>query len=200
MWMRPFTTFVITLDELNPLVIIPWHLIKKTQTLMLKIILLTITLMLSACAGPGVDLLGEGRAKSNIEYSDFDKFDRDMQASVNSESINVVRVVFYEKYAPQDLPRRVQSWISSAETHSGVVSFKYPEGEEHSQSNSSVRQKLNRLLDQILNINLNIFNRTQHPIENRDVLIELNRTRAGELYIQRINFIKRGAALDSNQA
>jgi hypothetical protein len=167
---------------------------------MLKIILLTFTLLLSACAGPGVDLLGEGRAKSNIEYSDFDKFDRDMQASVNSESINVVRVVFYEKYAPQELPQRVQAWISSAETHSGVVSFKYPDGEENSGMGSSIRQKLNRLLDQILNINLNIFNRTQHPIENRDVVIELNRTKSGELYIQRINFIKRGTVLDSDKA
>jgi hypothetical protein len=123
-----------------------------------------------------------------------------MQASVNSESINVVRVVFYEKYAPQELPQRVQAWISSAETHSGVVSFKYPDGEENSGMGSSIRQKLNRLLDQILNINLNIFNRTQHPIENRDVVIELNRTKSGELYIQRINFIKRGTVLDSDKA
>jgi hypothetical protein len=167
---------------------------------MLKILLLTIALVLSACAGPGFDLLGEGRAKSYIEYSDFDKFDRDMQASVNSENLKVVRVVFYEKYAPQELPQRVQAWISSAETHSGVVSFKYPEGQESLRVDTSIRQKLNRLLDQILNLNFSLINHSEHPISNRDVLIELNRTQSGDLYIQRVNFIKRGAVLDSNQA
>jgi hypothetical protein len=144
-----------------------------------------------------VDLLGEGRAKSTIEYSDFDKFDRDMQASVNSDKIDVVKVVFYEKYAPQDIPNRVQSWISSAETHAGVVSFKYPESEGGAKTEGSIRQKINRLLDQILN--LNIFSRTQHPIENRDVVIELNQTKSGEVYVQRVNFIKRGASLEAER-
>lgn len=167
---------------------------------MFKTILLAITFALASCAGPGVDLLGEGRAKSNIEYSDFDKFDRDMQASVSAETINVVSVVFYEKYSPQDIPQRVQNWISSAEMHSGVVNFKYPEGEETRKSEQSIRQTINRLWDKILNINLNIFNRTQHSIENRDVLIELNRTKTGDIYVQRINFIKRGTVLNSDRS
>jgi hypothetical protein len=119
---------------------------------------------------------------------------------VNSENLKVVRVVFYEKYAPQELPQRVQAWISSAETHSGVVSFKYPEGQESIRVDTSIRQKLNRLLDQILNLNFSLINHSEHPISNRDVLIELNRTQSGDLYIQRVNFIKRGAVLDSNQA
>ena len=81
---------------------------------------LLLTLSLVACETNPTQPVSVTTAKSELQFVDFQGFDRDLTSSL-SASLPKVDVVFYDRIAPSALPERLQHWMASVDAAGGSV-------------------------------------------------------------------------------
>jgi hypothetical protein len=141
----------------------------------------------------GCQSLPHAEAKPNITFIDTNKFDSDLSASLVAIK-NPIEVNFYSPITPNEIPPRLEKWLSMVDKSGGKVNVASPIGEPVPKSPTLIMGLFSGLWNAF-----KIFSgessakSMEDAIKNRDANIQLARNAQGNLYIQKITFNERVA-------
>jgi hypothetical protein len=96
----------------------------------LRILVVVFSLAFASCAS-NVPLTSVAESTTNgakLSFLDISKFDRDLSGSLQDKN-KTVEIAFYEKVSPNNVPDRLQKWISVVEADGGKVLVEPPPNE-----------------------------------------------------------------------
>ena len=130
-------------------------------------------------------------AKDSITFIDTQKFDNDLSVSLVSIK-NPVEVDFYNPITPNEIPPRLEKWLSMVDKSGGKVNIASPVGEPTPKSPALILGLFSGLWNafKILSAE-NSAQSMENAVKSRDANIQLARNAQGNLYIQKITFIER---------
>jgi len=146
-------------------------------------------LLISACATQSVNLFEPGQSKPKMEFIDISKFDRDLSTSL-SDKYESVEVAFYDKVSPNNVPDRLQKWLSSIEKTGGKVEVRRPEGEFASKDPFALLSLAGSLFSTLKSLAAKTFDQDYETAKGRNAIIQLERNKSGEAVISKITFVK----------
>jgi len=153
---------------------------------------LTIALLLSACTGP-VPMSPSAAASAaspQLSFVDLPKFDRDLSTSLGA-SFKTVNVAFYEKVSPNQVPERLQKWLSAVERSGGAVRVNPPPNEIAPKDPFFLISLLGTLFNSVKNLAQIKSDLIFDAAQGRDAEISLERNAQGEVIIGKIEFIRK---------
>jgi hypothetical protein len=158
----------------------------------LKTIAVLFSLVLASCAAtvPISSAVEATPTGAKISFLDISKFDRDLSVSLNEKN-KTVEVAFYDKVSPNNVPDRLQKWISVAEAVGGKVLVEPPPNELISRSPMAAISLLGTLITSIKGFSKFNSDRVYEAAKGRDTVISLERNNKGEVVINSIKFIRR---------
>lgn len=158
----------------------------------LKAFFLVFAALLSGCAST-VPLSSAVEVTSNgakLSFLDIAKFDRDLSASLMAKGTSV-EVVFYDKVSPNNVPDRLQKWISVVEADGGKVLVEPPPNELVARSPFAAISLVGTLITSIKSFAQFNSEKVYEPAKGRDAVITLERNNKGEVLVSSIKFVKR---------
>jgi hypothetical protein len=141
----------------------------------------------------GCQSLPHAEVKPNITFIDTNKFDSDLSASLVAIK-NPIEVNFYSPITPNEIPPRLEKWLSMVDKSGGKVNVASPVGEPVPKSPTLILGLFSGLWNAF-----KIFSgessakSMEDAIKTRDANIQLARNAQGNLYIQKITFNERVA-------
>jgi len=132
----------------------------------------------------------EVKPSNQLNFIDLGKFDRELAVSLKDidESVGVS---FYEKVSPNQVPERLQKWISSVEQSGGRVNVEQPKGEMTSKDPFSIISIISSIIGGAKNFADYRKNDIYQNMKGRDAVVELERNPKGEVVVSRVQFVKR---------
>jgi hypothetical protein len=126
--------------------------------------------------------------KQNITFIDTTKFDQEMSNSLSSNEMDI-NVNFYNVVTPNQIPPRMEKWLSEVDSTGGKVTIAQPVGE--------LAPKDPLILFGLFSSLWNYFKtasgisdmvNSKNSTKNRNAVIQLARNQQGEIYIEKISF------------
>ena len=126
--------------------------------------------------------------KQNITFIDTSKFDQEMSNSLSSDEKDI-SVNFYNVVTPNQIPPRMEKWLSEVDSTGGKVTIAQPSGE--------LAPKDPFILFSLFSSLWNYFKTAsgvsemvnlKNSAKNRNAVIQLARNQQGEIYIEKIYF------------
>ena len=152
-------------------------------------IFVSLILLVCSCSStPDISKLSE--PTNQLSFVDIGKFDTDLSNSL-SQKFESVNIVFYEKVSPNQMPARLQKWVSSVEQSGGQVSVEPPPGELAPKDPFTVIGLLSSIIGGAKNFAEFKTNRAYDVAKGRDAVISLERNTKGEVVVAKIQFTKR---------
>ena len=102
-----------------------------------------------------------------------------------------VEVAFYEKVSPNNVPDRLQKWISVVEADGGKVLVEPPLNELVARSPMAALSLLGTLITSIKGYAKFNSEKVYESVRGRNAVITLERNNKGEVVINTIKFVKR---------
>jgi len=130
------------------------------------------------------------KASNQLNFIDLGKFDRELAFSLK-EIDQTVDVAFYEKVSPNQMPERLQKWISSVEQSGGRVNVEHPKGELSSKDPFSIISIISSMIGGVRNFAEFRTNDIYKNIKGRDAVIELERSEKGDVVVGKVRFVIR---------
>jgi len=131
-------------------------------------------------------LLAQSEA-SSIRFIDLSKFDSEMERALNA-SKETVTVTFYEKTSPNNMPPRLQKWVSSVEKSGGRVEVEPPPDEPRARNPAMLIGLLGGLWSTIKAWGEIKEKSMLEAVNTRNVQIYLERTGNGEIIVSKLTF------------
>ncbi len=158
----------------------------------LKTLGVVFLLALAACASnvPLSSAVESTPTGAKLSFLDISKFDRDLSGSLQDKNASV-EVAFYDKVSPNNVPDRLQKWISVVEADGGKVLVEPPPNELVSRSPFAALSLIGTLVTSIKGFAKFNSERIYDPAKGRDAIISLERNSKGEVVITTIKFVKR---------
>ena len=126
-------------------------------------------------------------APEPLRFIDLSKFDTDLEKALigNKDSISVT---FYEKTSPNNMPNRLQKWVTAVEKSGGKIDVEPPPDEPRARSPAMLIGLLGGLWSSI-----KAWGEIREPamldaVQTRNVLIHLERGATGEIIVARVSF------------
>lgn len=132
---------------------------------------------------------------NQLSFVDIGKFDNDLAASLNDKN-ETVSVSFYEKVSPNQMPERLQKWISSVDQSGGRVRVDPPQGEVAPKDPFTIIGLIASMVGGAKNFAEFRTNKTYEVAKDRNAVISLERNPKGEVVVAKIQFIKRPTKQD----
>jgi hypothetical protein len=150
------------------------------------------SLALASCAAnvPLSSAVAITPAEAKLSFLDISKFDRDLSASLLAKSSSV-EVAFYDKVSPNNVPDRLQKWISVIEADGGKVLVEPPPNELVARSPFAAVSLIGSLFTSIKGFAHFNSDKIYESAKGRDAVISLERNSKGEVVVNTIKFIKR---------
>ena len=125
-----------------------------------------------------------------IRFIDLSKFDTDLERALKNhrESISVV---FYEKTSPNNMPNRLQKWVTAVEKSGGKIDIEPPPDEPRPRSPAMLIGLLGGLWSSIKAWGEIRERAMLDAVQTRNVSIHLERNPAGEIIVSSISFLLR---------
>ena len=151
--------------------------------------LLFVGCLIIGCSSTG-STSQEVKPSNQLNFIDLGKFDRELAVSLKDidESVGVS---FYEKVSPNQVPERLQKWISSVEQSGGRVNVEQPKGEMTSKDPFSIISIISSIIGGAKNFADYRKNDIYQNMKGRDAVVELERNPKGEVVVSRVQFVKR---------
>ena len=146
-------------------------------------------LFVSACSS-SPDLSSSSQPSSELSFVDIGKFDKYLSASLTYK-YDAVDVYFYQKVSPNQIPERLQKWISSVEQSGGRVSVEPPKGEVTPKDPFTIIGLIASMIGGAKNFAEFKTNKTYSAAKDRDAQISLERNGSGEVVVSKVHFAKR---------
>ena len=150
------------------------------------------SLALAACASnvPLSSAVESTATGAKLSFLDISKFDRDLSGSLQDKNASV-EVAFYDKVSPNNVPDRLQKWISVVEANGGKVLVEPPPNELVARSPLAALSLIGTLVTSIKGFAKFNSERIYEAAKGRDAVISLERNSKGEVLITTIKFVKR---------
>jgi hypothetical protein len=151
-----------------------------------------ISLVLASCSAtvPISSAVETTPTAAKISFLDVSKFDRDLSLSLKEKN-TTVEVAFYDKVSPNNVPDRLQKWISVVEADGGKVLVEPPPNELISRSPMAAISLVSTLMTGIKAFSKFNSDRVYEAAKGRDTVISLERNNKGEVVINSIKFVRR---------
>ena len=129
-------------------------------------------------------------APEAIRFIDLSKFDNDLEKALkeNKESISVM---FFEKTSPNNMPNRLQKWVTAVEKSGGRIDIEPPPDEPRPRSPAMLIGLLGGLWSSIKAWGEIRERALLDAAQSRNVLIHLERNAAGEIIVVKLTFTPR---------
>jgi hypothetical protein len=152
--------------------------------------MLSTSLALVACNTTPVNSSDPITPQAQVSFIDISKFDRELASSVGSP-LEAVDVVFYDRVGPNNMPERLQKWLSAVEKNGGVVRVVPPPNEIAPRDPLALISLVGSLFTVIKNLAVINSDKVFETVKGRDAAIALERNASGELVVAKLQFIKR---------
>ena len=149
------------------------------------------TVLLAALVFSGCSNLTQLQAKPEITFIDTQKFDSELSSSLSTIK-KPVEVNFYSPITPNEIPPRLEKWLSMVDKSGGKINIASPVGEPAPKSPALILGLFSGLWNAFT-----IFSKEsaaksmEDAAKTRDANIQLARNAQGNLYIQKIIFNER---------
>ena len=158
----------------------------------LKTLGVVFSLVLASCAtnvplSSAVEITSAG---AKLSFLDISKFDRDLSVSLQDKNESV-EVSFYDRVSPNNVPDRLQKWISVVEASGGKVLIEPPPNELVSRSPFAALSLVGTLVTSIKTFAKFNSEKIYETAKGRDAVISLERNSSGDVVIKAIKFLKR---------
>jgi hypothetical protein len=130
---------------------------------------------------------GAQEASNAVRFIDIAKFDTDLERALTGASAPV-NVTFYDRTSPNNLPNRLQKWISSVEKSGGRVDVEPPADEPTPRSPAMLLGLLGGLWSSIKAWGEIREQAVVRAAQTRDAVIVLERNASGEVVVSRVTF------------
>ena len=149
------------------------------------------TVLLAALVFSGCSNLSQSQAKPEITFIDTQKFDSELSSSLSSIN-KPVEVSFYNPITPNEIPPRLEKWLSMVDKSGGKVNVSSPVGEPAPKSPALILGLFSGLWNAFKILSGESASKSmEDAVKNRDANIQLARNAQGTLYIQKITFNER---------
>jgi hypothetical protein len=125
-----------------------------------------------------------------LSFLDISKFDRELSDALRA-SHEEVEVNFYDKVNPNNVPDRIQKWMSKVEADGGKILVKSPPNEPVTRNPVAALSLVSNLITSIKGLSKFNSERIYESAKGRDAVISLERNSKGEVVIKTIKFVKR---------
>ena len=139
-----------------------------------------------------VNISQEIKPSNQLNFIDIGKFDNDLAVSLK-ELDATVDIAFYQKVSPNQMPERLQKWISSVEQSGGRVNVEQPNGELAPKDPFSIISIISSIIGGAKNFADFRTNDIYKHINGRDASVKLVRNSNGEVVVDKVQFVKRKA-------
>jgi len=126
----------------------------------------------------------------SVRFIDITKFDTDLEKALAIEN-STVNVTFYKRTSPNNMPNRLQKWISSVEKSGGRVDVEPPADEPTPRSPALLLGLLGGLWSSIKAWGEIREQAVVRAAQTRDAVIVLERNANGEIIVARVSFMPR---------
>jgi len=126
---------------------------------------------------------------TSLSFVDLPQFDRQLSQSLNAD-LPQVDVVFYEKVSPNQVPERLQRWLSAVERTGGKVRVNPPPNDITPKDPFFLLSLLGSLVSSIKGIAEVQSDLPLVSAQGRDVVISLERNARGEVIIGKMAFVR----------
>ena len=150
------------------------------------------SLALASCASnvPLSSAVESTPTGAKLSFLDISKFDRDLSGSLQDKNASV-EVAFYDRVSPNNVPDRLQKWISVVEADGGKVLVEPPPNELISRSPLAALSLVGTLVTSIKTFAKFNSEKIYETAKGRDAVISLERNSSGDVVIKAIKFLKR---------
>ena len=158
----------------------------------LRILSVAFSLAMVACASnvPLSSAVESTPTGAKLSFLDISKFDRDLSGSLEDKNKSV-EGAFYDKVSPNNVPDRLQKWISVVEANGGKVLVEPPPNEFVARNPLAALSLVGTLITSIKGFANFNSERIYETAKGRDAVISLERNNKGEVVINTIKFVKR---------
>ena len=158
----------------------------------LKTLGVVFSLSLAACASniPLSSAVETTPTGTKLSFLDISKFDRDLSGSLQDKNASV-EVAFYDKVSPNNVPDRLQKWISVVEADGGKVLVEPPPNELVARNPLAAVSLIGTLITSIKGFAQFNSEKIYESAKGRDAVISLERNSKGEVVVKSIKFVKR---------
>ena len=158
----------------------------------LKPLLFVLSAVLAACATnvPLTSSVESTVTGARLSYLDIAKFDRDLSGALKDKNASV-EVAFFDKVSPNNVPDRLQKWISVIDSSGGKVLVEPPPNEFVSRSPMAALSLVGTLISTIKTFAKFNSERIYETAKGRDAVISLERNSTGQVVIKTIKFVNR---------
>ena len=122
-----------------------------------------------------------------IRFIDLSKFDTDLERALKGSNESIT-VMFYEKTSPNNMPNRLQKWVTAVEKSGGKIDVEPPPDEPRPRSPAMLIGLLGGLWSSIKAWGEIRERAMLDAVQTRNVLIHLERNAAGEIIVGRVAF------------
>ena len=166
------------------------HLTFWATSMKFQTCFLITALLLSSCAStvPQAPSVAQAPASPQVSFVDLPKFERQLSTSLGA-SFKTVNIAFYEKVSPNQVPERLQKWLSAVERSGGAVRVNPPPNEITPKDPLFLISLLGTLFNSVKNLAQIKSDLIFDAAQGRDALISLERNAKGEVIIGKIEFI-----------
>jgi hypothetical protein len=128
--------------------------------------------------------------KQSLSFVDISEFDRELASSLSAQ-YDSVDVAFYNKVEPNNVPLRLQKWLSAVERNGGVVKVNPPPGEVAPKDPFALLGLLGSLVNAFRMLAEYSQERAFDASKGRDAVLSLERNASGEVVVSSVRFVKR---------
>jgi hypothetical protein len=129
-------------------------------------------------------------AQKELKFIDIAKFDRDLGGELSSGQPGV-RVSFYTRTSPNDIPERLQRWIKAVEDSGGKINITPPPDELTPKSPMLLVGLLGSLWSSLKALNEISDERVLRAAQSHNVDFKLQRSPDGSIYIAEVEFTRK---------
>jgi len=155
---------------------------------MRKWAILALLLTLVGCSSTPLD--SPQLAGNSIAFVDTSGFDREFSRLAATDQPKV-DLSFYSPITPNQIPERLQKWLSAVEKHGGAVTIQQPPGELTPRSPALVASLLGSAWTGIKTLGRFLDDRMYSTVEGRDAVLVLERHPTSKVVsVARVEFRK----------
>ena len=149
------------------------------------------TVLVAAVVFSGCNNLPPLQAKPGIMFIDTQKFDNELSSSLSTIK-EPVEVNFYSPITPNEIPPRLEKWLTMIDKSGGKIIIASPVGEPAPKSPALLLGLFSGLWNAFTILGKESASKSmEDAAKGRDANIQLARNAQGTLYIQKITFNER---------
>lgn len=160
------------------------------QSTLLASVFLASALSLTGCQTNPIQTSEQAKVQTRLSFVDLSKFDTELHAALTQQQ-GPVTVVFYDPVSPNQLPERLQKWLSNVEQSGGKVDIQAPEGDMTAKNPALLLSLFSGLWNGLKALSQIRDEQVFRAAKDRNATLELERDTHRNMVVKRLVFVPR---------